>query len=186
MGRQGERAITAALLAAVVVILPRGALATPQLGAAATTGVALTDLRDNGPRVAYHLGARLDALFLRDAPRQMALGPYLDVATAAFDTFETGGGVEWLIPLDATAFVLSAGTFARTSSLGWQPGAAGGLFWGSRSFNYHSAYAMSVGLFAQGRYGLGDSRQADVIGGVQIDLEYFVLPFLLAYEAITR
>jgi hypothetical protein len=161
----------------------RVADATPQLSAAATTGVAFTDLRTNGPRVAYHLGGRFDALFLRDDPRDMALGPYVDVATAAFDTFEAGGGVEWLIPIDATAFILSAGTFARTSSFGWEPGAAGTVFWGSRSFNYHSSYALGVGLFAQGRYGFGDGHQADVIGGVQVDLEYLALPFLLVVNA---
>jgi hypothetical protein len=162
------------------------AAATPQIDSAATTGVALTDLRANGPRLAYHLGGRFDILFLREGPRDMALGPYLDVATAAFDTFETGGGLSWLVPIDATAFVFSAGAFARTSSFGWEPGAAATIFWGSRSFNYHSAYNLTVGLFGQGRYGLGNGHQADAIAGVQIDLEYLALPFLLAYEAVRR
>jgi hypothetical protein len=173
----------AASALAASVLLATPARATPQLSGGLTTGVALTDLRANGPRVAYHLGARFDALFLRDGPREMALGPYVDVATAAFDTLETGGGVEWLIPVDATAFVLSGGAFARKSAFGWEPGAASTLFWGSRSYNYHSAYALGVGLFAQGRYGLGDMHQADVIGGVQIDLEYLALPFLFLYNA---
>lgn len=176
--------IAGALLVATLVARP--AAATPQLGAAATTGVALTDLRADGPRVAYHLGARFDALFLRDAPRQMALGPYVDVATAAFDTLEAGGGLSWLVPVDATAFIFSAGSFARTSALGWEPGVAGGLFWGSRSFNYHSKYAIGVGLFAQGRYGLGDGEQGDVIGGLHLDLEYLALPFVFLFEAIRR
>lgn len=176
-------------LAAALAILfssPSVATATPQLGAEATTGVALTDLRANGPRVAYHLGARFDALFLRGGPRGMGLGPYVDVATAAFDTLETGAGLEWLVPLEATAFIFSSGAFTRRSSLGWEPGAAGTIFWGSRSFNYHSIYALGVGLFAQSRYGLGDGHQADVIGGVQLDLEYLALPFVLAFEAVRR
>lgn len=175
--------LLAAGLVAAGVLSSRAAAATPQLGAAATTGVALTDLRTNGPRVAYHLGARFDALFLREGPRDMALGPYIDIATAAFDTIETGGGLEWLFPVGATACILSAGSFARKSSFGWEPGAEATLFWGSRSFNYHSHYAIGAGLFAQGRYGFGDGKQADAIGGVQIDLEYLALPFVFAFEA---
>ncbi len=174
---------TLAGLIVAALLLPRAASATPQLGAELTTGVALTDLRAEGPRTAFHLGGRFDALFLREGPRDMALGPYVDVATAAFDTFESGGGVEWLIPIDATAFILSAGAFARTSRFGWEPGAAGTIFWGSRSFNYHSAYAVGAGLFTQGRYGLGDGHQGDVIFGAQIDLEYFALPVVFLVNA---
>ena len=164
------------------------ALAAPQVSAGLTTGAALTDMRaSNGPRVAYHLGGRLDVLLLRDRANTMALGPYIDVATAAFDTFETGGGLEWLLPAGNTAFILSAGGFARTSRFGWEPGAAGTIFWGSRSFNYHSTYSLGLGLFLQGRYGLaGAGKQADAILGVQVDLQYLALPFLFAYEAITR
>jgi hypothetical protein len=169
-----------------LALAARSARATPQLHGAATTGIALTDLRTNGPRVAAHLGGRFDVLFLREGPRDMGVGPYVDVATAAFDTFEAGGGLSWLLPAGETAFVLSGGAFARTSAFGWEPGAAATIFWGSKSFNYHSAYNLTVGLFAQGRYGFGDGHQADAIAGVEVDLEYLALPFLLAYEAIRR
>jgi hypothetical protein len=163
------------------------ASALPQITAGATTGLALTDARaENGPRVAYHLGGRLDLLFLRDGPREMALGPYVEMLTAGFDTFEGGGGLAWLIPTGPTAFVFSGGGFARTSRFGWEPGVAATIFWGSRSYNFHSAYAVGFGLFAQGRYGLGDGKQADAIFGVQLDLEYLALPFVFAYEAIAH
>ena len=164
------------------------ALAAPQISAGLTTGAALTDVRaENGPRVAYHLGGRLDMLLLRERANTMAIGPYIDVATAAFDTFETGGGLEWLVPAGDTAFIFSGGAFARTSRFGWEPGAAGTIFWGSRSFNYHSTYSLGLGLFLQGRYGLsGTGKQADAILGVQVDLQYLALPFIFAYEAITR
>ncbi|MBX3185913.1 MAG: hypothetical protein KF819_02815 [Labilithrix sp.] len=161
--------------------------ARPQVTSGLTMGGAFTDLRaDNGPRVAFHLGGRLDVLFLREGPRDMALGPYVELLTHAFDTFETGGGLAWLVPVGSTAFVLSGGSFARTSRFGWEPGVAGTLFWGSRSYNYHSTYAVGVGLFAQTRYGLGDGKQADAVIGVQIDLQYLALPFMLAYQAIAR
>lgn len=161
--------------------------ARPQITAGLTTGLALTDARaENGPRAAYHLGGRLDLLFLREGPRSMAIGPYVEMMTAAFDTFEGGGGIAWLIPTGATAFVLSGGAFTRTSRFGWEPGASATLFWGSRSYNFHSDYAVGVGLFAQGRYGLGDGKQADAVFGVQLDLEYLALPFVFAYEAIAH
>jgi len=185
MRRAGATA--AVLFAVAAASLAAEASAAPQITSGVTTGLALTDLRaDNGPRVAYHLGARLDLSFLRSGPRDMGLGPYVDVATAAFDTFETGGGLAWVVPVDSTAFVLSGGAFARTSRFGWEPGASATLFWGSRSYNFHSAYQIGLGLYAQGRYGFGDGKQADAILGVQVDLEYLALPFLLAYEAIAH
>jgi hypothetical protein len=176
---------TVGALALVAGSGARVAEARPQLTGGVTTGGAFTDLRaENGPRLAYHLGGRFDVLLLRDAPRDMALGPYVEVMTAGFDTFEAGGGVAWLIPTGPTAFVLSGGGFARTSRFGWEPGASATLFWGARSYNFHSSYAIAAGLFAQGRYGLGDAHQADAVVGVQLDLEYLALPFVLAYQAV--
>lgn len=192
-GRRGRRervtgARVRALAAAVALTttaVAQDAGARPQVTAGATTGVAFTDLRaDNAPRLAYHLGGRLDLLFLRSGPREMAFGPYLDVLTAGFDTFEGGGGVAWLVPTGSTAFVFSAGGFARTSRFGWEPGGASTIFWGARSYNFHSSYAVSAGLFAQGRLGFGDGKQADAIAGVQLDLEYLALPFVFLYQAL--
>ncbi|MDB4943788.1 MAG: hypothetical protein JWP97_3322 [Labilithrix sp.] len=174
--------------ALLLLAVPREAHAAPQVTSGLTSGLALTDFRAaNGPRAAFHLGGRLDVLLGRSAPSDMAVGPYLEVMTAAFDTIEGGGGIAWLLPTGATGFVLSAGGFVRSSRFGVEPGVASTLFWGSRSFNYHSSYAIGAGLFAAGRYGLGDEgKQADVIAGVQLDLEYLALPFVLAYQAIAR
>ena len=181
------RAVLSILAGAASMSLPDLAVARPQLTSGVTNGAALTDFRaGNGPRLAYHLGGRLELLLLRDGPTDMAIGPYIDIATAAFDTFEGGGGVAWLVPTGPTGFVLSAGGFARTSRFGWEPGASGTIFWGSRSYNYHSTYAIGVGLFVQGRYGLGEGKQADGILGVQLDLEYVALPFVFAYEALAH
>lgn len=171
----------------IVATCSSEATAHPQISVSTTQGLALTDFRaDNGPRLAYHLGGKFEALFLRDKPRDMAFGFYADVATEAFDTFEVGGGLSWLVPTQATAFVFSAGGLARTSSFGWEPGLSTTIFWGSKSFNFHSVYCVGAGLFAQGRYGLGDGHQADAIAGVQIDLAYLALPAIFIYEAIRR
>lgn len=173
------------MVAAFAMLSPSVASADPQFSAGLTTGLALTDLRaDNAPRVAYHLGGRFDVLLLRQAPRDMGLGPYVDVATEAFDTFQAGGGLEWLVPAGETAFIFSGGGFGRTSRFGWEPGVEATIFWGSRSYNYHSTYGLGVGLFLQGRYGFGDGKQTDALAGVQIDLAYFALPFVFLYEAV--
>ena len=184
------RAAAASALLLTLVLSSSVSSADPQLSAGVTTGFALTDLRaSNGPRAAYTLGGRFDFLFGRSAPRDMAVGPYLEILTTAFDSIEGGGGVAWLVPTGSTGFVFSAGAFARSTGWGVEPGGAATIFWGSRSFNYHSAYTVSAGLFAQGRYGLGGSdisKQADVLFGAQIDLEYVALPFVFAYQAIVH
>jgi len=184
----GIHGVLAALALAGATLIAPAAKAPPQISSGVTTGGAFTDLRaDNGPRVAYALGGRLDLLFGRRAPGGMALGPYIDVTTAAFDTIEGGGGIAWLVPAGTPAFLFSMGGFARTSRFGLEPGAATTIFWGARSYNYQSSYALASGLFVQGRYGLaGDGHQADLVAGVQLDLEYFALPFVLAYEAVRR
>jgi hypothetical protein len=58
------------------------------------------------------------------------------------------------------------------------------IFLGSRSYNFSSWYGLGAGFFIQGRYGLGDARQVDILGGVQVDLSFFAYPFVLAYEAL--
>lgn len=188
IGPMPHRRIALAACLTTFALAPRDARAEPQFGSALTTGAALTETRfsNKDPYVAFHLGGRADVLFLRDRANAMALGPYVDVATTGFDTFEGGGGLEWLVPAFDTAFILSSGAFARTSHFGVEPGVEATVFWGSRSFNYHSAYSLGLGLFLQGRYGFGDGRQGDAILGAHIDLEYIALPFVFAYEAIRR
>jgi hypothetical protein len=127
-------------------------------------------------------------LFLRARNRDMGVGPYVDFATAAFETLELGGGVEWLIPIsEAFPLVASAGLLERRApSFGWEPGAAATIFVGPRSYNFTSWYGLAAGLFVQGRYGFGDAKQADILGGVQIDLSLLAYPFIFAYEALRR
>ena len=161
------------------------AKADPQFSAGLTLGPAFRHLRAGPVKPALHLGGRFDVLFLRSSQRDMGIGPYVDVGTSGFDSFESGGGLEWLIPAGSTSFILSGGAEARLAAGTAQPGATWGLFWGSRSYNYHSSYAIGAGVFAQGRYGLsGEGRQADAVVGVQLDLEYLVLPFVFTYEAL--
>jgi hypothetical protein len=131
---------------------------------------------------AFHMGVRGELLFFRKRDGEWAFGPYVEVLTRNFDALEMGGGLSLLMPVtELFPLVLSAGPHVRaTEKLGWEPGVATTLFFGSRSFNYHSVYGMAVGLFAQGRFG---ATQADVLGGLQIDFEIFALPVLYLVNA---
>jgi hypothetical protein len=182
-------ALTALLLGLSGFAIPSRARAEPQVGSALTLGGGAVGLQPSGRAIpVFHLGARGDLLFLRDNPRSMAVGPYVEVTSEAFRAFGVGGGAEWLLPaIQSFPFVLSAGGFARTGlglSSAWEPGIATSLFWGSRGFNYHSWYGLTAGLFVQARYSLGDSHDTDVIGGLQVDLSVFAYPWVLAFEAI--
>jgi hypothetical protein len=162
------------------------ARADPQASVGVTGGVALNDVV--GPRSLYpavHLGGRADVLFFRSNPRQMALGPYVDVATGGFESVDAGGGASWLLPvIDDLPFVVSAGAFARNGQgRSWAPGLEGTLFAGSRSYNFHSIYGMAIGFFAQSRWVLESPATLDVVLGVQVDAEVLALPVIFVVNA---
>ncbi len=133
-----------------------------------------------------HLGARGDVLFLRRHNGEMALGPYVDGATAGFRDVDLGGGLEWLLPLTSDVpLVLSAGGLARDGDgRQWAPGVEGTLFMGSRSFNFHSWYGLAAGAFVQTRWIPASPSTVDVVVGVQLDLELLALPALFVWDAL--
>jgi hypothetical protein len=167
---------------ALAILVTAPAAADPQASVGATAGLALQDLV--GPRSllpAFHLGVRGDLLLLRSSPRQMAVGPYVDLATEAFESVDLGGGLSWLVPaFEDLPIVLSAGGFTRSGQgRSWAAGVAGDLFAGSRSYNFHSAYGMALGFFAQTLYVPEPPAALDVIFGVRVDGEILALPLLL-------
>jgi hypothetical protein len=183
-------AVAAALCGAALCVSfdARIASAAPQLSTGLTLGVA-----GNGDRsqiwssTGFTMGARGDLLLGRSRDADFGIGPYLEVlTTTGFSDFQTGGGASLLVPVTQYfPLVLSAGGFAsHDSAWGWQPGLAADIFWGSHGYNYHSMYALTAGLFVDGRYALGESRQVSLLAGARIDFELIFLPFLLAYEAI--
>jgi len=163
------------------------AQADPQASVGLTGGATVQDVAES-PGVSLHLGGRADVLFLRDHNGQMALGPYVDAATAGFHDLDTGGGVEWLLPLTSDVpVVLSAGGLVRNGDArSWAPGLEGTLFVGSRSFNFHSWYGLAAGVFAQTRWVPASPSTTDLVFGVQLDLELVVLPALFLWDAISH
>jgi hypothetical protein len=178
--RKPARSLGALPLLAAALCAP-DALAAPQASLGMTFGGVVEDVTSNPARGAVHWGGRADALFLRTRGSDMAVGPYLDVATSSFHDVDAGGGVAWLLPLrDDLPFVISVGGLTRNGEgRSWAPGLEGTIFWGSRSYNYHSWYGLAAGLFAQTRYLPGAPAQADLVLGIQVDGELLLMPSML-------
>lgn len=178
-----RRFVEGALVASVLAST-EPARADPQISVGLTAGGGAAYLRTRGPIGVFAPGLHGDVLFFRKSDRDFAFGPYAEVVTVAFETFEMGGGASFLIPItEHVPLVLSAGVHARAYEGGWEPGLHARLWMGSRSVNFHSIYGLAVGLFVEGRWGLGEGQQADILGGAQVDLEVFALPFVLLFNA---
>jgi hypothetical protein len=171
---------------AICALFPLRALAGPQVSTSLVVGGGLADARAIAPikpRAVFQLGVWADAVFLRRRSSDMGLGAYVHFDTTAFDTVSFGGGATWLIPLGSPVLSLSAGALGRSSGRGLEPALSTTLFFGSKSYNFHSLYGLSAGLFVQGRYGVGRSDQADLLFGAQIDLAILALPILYVVES---
>ena len=85
-----------------------------------------------------------------------------------------------------SAFCIAKRSFAycarMASTACWRPGVSGWLFFGSRSFNFHSSYVMAGGLLLGVERDLRDPNQSAVVIAAQIDGLVLALPFVLGYE----
>jgi hypothetical protein len=171
--------------------------AAPQANLGIIPGGGIEEVAGSGsPGGAFFLGARGDVLLLGSGPGTMAVGPYVDVSTLGFASVNAGAGGEWSLPVGRDFSLLAgAGGFVRAGSRsaggGGAPpsgaaGLAGSLFFGARSYNFHSWYGLAVGLFAQALWLPESPGSLDAVFGVQVDAEILALPFLLAYEAIAH
>jgi hypothetical protein len=170
--------------------LPRAASARPQVSGTATLGASANGTRsDLWTETRFTAGLHVDVLGWRESDADPGFGPYAEMlTTTTFHDLQLGAGASALVPIHPyLPVVLSAGPYVRkTSAWGWEPGMAGSLFWGSRSFNYHSWYGLSAGLVIGGRYGLGESREVSITASFALDLELVALPFLILWEAVRR
>lgn len=178
-----------ALIGALLIQAP--AQADPQGTAALTIGVAgVGENRELWDDTVFHLGVHGDVLFGRSSNADFGIGPYLEVATHAFDEIQFGGGISALLPvLDYLPIVLSTGAYGRYGPIGddeygLEPGLAFQLFWGTRSYNFHSSYVMAAGLMGQFRLGLGESKETAFVIGAELDFVAMSLPFLFIINAL--
>ena len=175
-------------LVATVTSLSTFARADPQLSTSLNLGVAgVGDRSSLWTSTKFTGGLRGELLLGRDQDSAFGVGPYVEVlTTASFSDVQLGGGATLLIPVHPyLPLTLSAGAYAgHHNPWGWEPGLAGELFWGTHGYNYHGLYALSIGLFAGGRYALGDSKEVTLMGGGRLDLELVALPFILLWGVI--
>jgi len=86
---------------------------------------------------------------------------------------------------DDLPLVLSAGALCRNGEgHSWAPGAEGTVFFGSRSYNFHSWYGLTFGVFAQTRWIPVAPAVADLVFGIQIDAEILAMPSMLIISAL--
>lgn len=169
-------ALTCALL-----ICPAVAAADPQTHAAITVGGGARDLQDETKGL-FHLGGWADVLFFRQKQRDVGFGPHLQLATGSFRSFEAGLGASLLLPTGGPVFILSAAPHLRVAEGSVDPGATATIFFGSRSYNFHSAYGYQLGVFVEGRQGF-TSRQSELYGGLHMDVQILALPAILIAQA---
>lgn len=133
----------------------------------------------------FELGLRSDLLFGEARPGRVRVGPAVDLRTEDFRTFEVAGGLAVLLPVE------SGFAFTMTAGAGWGarpeardgPLALGQLAFGWRPYNYFSAYAWAVNLYAGARVQLMEPRVWEVTAGIEVDLELlFVIPVMFLIE----
>ncbi|MFO0756031.1 MAG: hypothetical protein U0359_06050 [Byssovorax sp.] len=180
MSPKGARGAATAIVIAALSLSAGEARADPQGTAGVTVGLAGAGLGGKvWDKTLFHLGLRGDVLFGRSRTTDFGIGPYAEVLTHGFDQIQLGTGVSGLIPiLDPFPLVLSAGVYGRrgTDAYGFEPGVTGQLFWGSRSYNFHGSYVMSVGFLGQARIGLGPSQEKSFVLSAQLDVVALALP----------
>jgi hypothetical protein len=181
-----RRASGGVLLAVLAVARPVGA--EPQVSVGVTVGAAGEgfDHRMWTRRTAFHLGLHGDLVLGRSSTSSFGVGPYVELLTHAFDEVELGGGVSGLLPvLDTFPVIVSAGVYGRKGpeGFGLEPGVAGEICWGPRSYNFHSRYVLSGGLLGQVRYGLGPTREMSIVVAAQVDIMVLAIPVLFLINA---
>ncbi len=181
MELRGTLLAAAASLTVLVSVAPCGA--EPQANAGLTLGAAAVGSEDQAfDHAEFHLGLRADLMLGRDEPDDFGLGPYLEIGTFAFDELQLGGGATVHLPIHPTLpLVAAAGPFARVGDdgFGFEPGLAGSLFWGTRSYNFHANYVMAAGLLVGYRHVFGDSGESALLIAAQLDLAVLALPVVL-------
>ena len=194
-----SRVLAGATAASVALLLasPGSAGGPPQFGLGVTVGAAGV-----GPQAhlwdetVFHLGARGDVLFGRGGSTGFGVGPYVEVMTHDFGELQTGAGASLLIPVtELYPIVVSGGGYLRIpwrdtpgpiagTQYGVEPGLAGTIFFGTRSYNFHSAWEITVGLLGQARFGLGDSHETSFVVAAQLDMAALWIPIVFIVHGL--
>lgn len=139
------------------------------------------------PSAVFSLALRVDVLY-RPGPRAWGIGPFLSTRTDQFAEFAPALGASLLVPISETfPLVLGVGTALRIDPVGLSVGPLERLWWGARSYNFHTSYVLSGGVFAEGRQlAFGANAGWDLVFGLDADLELLAIPFMALYTWVFR
>lgn len=173
---------------ALIATLCRTAAAEPQANAGLLAGIAGRGTPGHlWDSTVFYGGLRGDVVLGRSKPRDFGVGPFGEIATAAFDDLRLGGGVTTHIPVTASLpLLVSAGGFARNRAGDWAPGLTGQVFFGSRSFNYGSSYILATGLVLGVDHIPGSNGETTFLILAQLDGFLLAAPFMLLRGAAHR
>ena len=178
--------LLAAALVAAMLGQARTASADPQWNVSIISGAAGEGTHDDlWQRTRWFNALHGDVILGRDQESAMGVGPYLELGTSGFDDLRLGGGGSAVLPItDHIPLVLSGGAYGRDDGSGFEPGLAGAIYFGARSYNFHGSYGVTAGLNLGLTYGLGDSHEATVILAAQFDSSAIWLPMVILYNWI--
>ena len=137
----------------------------------------------------FELALRADVLLGDSHPELVRFGPALDLRTEGFRTLEAGGGL-------AVYFPTGGGWgFTTTVGGGWgarPEGRDGGfglaqIAMGYRPYNYYSAYAYALNIYASARVQLEPApRVWEITLGIEVDFEFtLAIPAIFLWELAT-
>ena len=162
------------------------AAASPQYSAGLVTGVCGTGAEGSlWQDTCWFNGARMELVLGRSRSADFGAGPFLDLNTAGFEDVRVGGGLLGVAPFsDSLPVALSLGAYARRDDERWFPGVSGWLFLGSRSYNFHSNYAIAAGLLIGYQRDLHERGSDAVVIALQLDALLLAIPGIYAVSAL--
>lgn len=167
----------APLLVGLSLLAPSGARATPQITSALGVGGGGRHTSAQGFVGVFSMALRADVLFGGRSPYAARVGPFVSLRSDAFEDLTAGAGASVLLPVsEAFPIVVSLGGAVDFTANTPRPAVLARLWWGTRSYNYHSPYGLAIGVWVEARRFFDDAETTDVVGGVDIDLEVFALP----------
>jgi hypothetical protein len=175
-------ALAALTAASSIALAPTTCAAKPRWNAGLESAVCGTGNSLGFSELSWCNALHADLLLLRERSSDFGIGPALRLGSAGFDDFRLDAGIAALLPVfESFPIVLEAGPHLRNFD---EPGLFGSAFFGLRNFNHYGHYDMAAGLVVTAQRSFTTGTPSALWIGARIDGYLFVLPFVLAYNAL--
>ncbi len=173
-------------LGCAALLFATSAQADPQWSGGWVTGVAAEGERGAMFSEASWFNALRGELVLgRSRNQSFGIGPYAELGTAGFEDVRMGGGAVAVIPWHPYfPLSVSLGGYARRDDDRFTGGISAFGMLGSRSYNFHSNYAIAAGLVFGVQRDLDDNRRSALVVGVQLDALLLAMPVIIGVSAL--